>query len=145
MPARILAVDDVSHNLDLMTYLLQASGHEVIGASDGGEALRLAHHHRPDLIVLDVQLPDLDGYEVLSRLRADPELARVPVVAVTAYAMVGDRDEALAAGFDGYLAKPIDPTTLVDTLDAYLPPKQRGHTAEPAGSRRTEEPAWQPS
>src|SRR5207245_306429 len=108
MTARILAVDDVSHNLELMTYLLQASGHDVLAAASGHEAVRVAKQSHPDLVVLDVQLPDISGYRVLEELRADPELADVPVIAVTAYAMVGDRDHALAAGFDGYLSKPID-------------------------------------
>ena len=121
MSARILAVDDVLHNLDLMTYLLQAAGHQVVGATTGSEALLLAADRRPDLVVLDLQLPDLDGYEVLAQLRAQPDLADIPVIAVTAYAMVGDRDAALAAGFDGYLAKPIDPLTLARAINAYLP------------------------
>jgi CheY-like chemotaxis protein len=142
--ARILAVDDVSHNLDLMTYLLQACGHEVVGASTGAQALRLAGERRPDLIVLDVQLADMDGYEVLERLRADPDLAGVPVIAVTAYAMVGDRDHALATGFDGYLAKPIDPTSLADAVAAFLPEDRRGHPPRPT-TDATEGPAWPPS
>lgn len=133
MSSRILAVDDVSHNLELMTYLLHASGYEVIAAETGTDALRLAGEHQPDLVVLDVQLPDIDGYEVLRRLRADPVCAHMPIIAVTAYAMVGDRDAALAAGFDGYLAKPIDPMTLAEALDAYLPPERRGHQPRIAG------------
>lgn len=118
--ARILAVDDTPHNLDLITYLLTAAGHEVIGSETGEDALGLAREHRPDLVVLDVQLPGMDGYAVLERLRADPEMAHTLVVAVTAYAMVGDRAHALSAGFDGYLAKPIDPLTFADTISAYL-------------------------
>lgn len=157
MSARILAVDDVSHNLELMTYLLTASGHEVIAAATGMDALRLAAEHHPDLVVLDVQLPDIDGYEVLRRLRAAPATGQVPVIAVTAYAMVGDRDDALAAGFDGYLAKPIDPMTLADALDAFLPPERRRRppgsstsettTSVPSGSAREDEEghAWQRS
>jgi CheY-like chemotaxis protein len=140
MTARILAVDDVSHNLELMTYLLQASGHEVLAATTGADALRLAAQSHPDLIVLDVELPDIDGYEVLGRLRAEDDLAGVPVIAVTAYAMVGDRDDALAAGFDGYLSKPIDPTTLCAALDAYLPPELRGHPPRPAPLGPAERP-----
>ncbi|HJQ44019.1 MAG TPA: response regulator, partial [Jatrophihabitantaceae bacterium] len=127
----------------LMTYLLQASGHEVVAAATGSDAIRLAHECHPDLVVLDVQLPDLDGYEVLRQLRADPVLEQVPVIAVTAYAMVGDRDDALAAGFDGYLSKPIDPTTLAEALDAYLPEARRGHA--PRAGTGEEARAWQPS
>jgi CheY-like chemotaxis protein len=129
MGARILAVDDVQHNLDLMTYLLGAFGHEVYAATTGADAVRLAKMHHPHLVVLDVQLPDMDGYEVLEHLRADPLLADVPVLAVTAYAMVGDRDHALSAGFDGYLAKPIDPETLPETIDLHLPPSLRATRA----------------
>lgn len=117
---RILAVDDTPHNLDLITYLLTAAGHEVIGSQSGEDALLLAREHRPDLVVLDVQLPGMDGYEVLDELRADPDLPDTLVIAVTAYAMVGDRAHALSAGFDGYLAKPIDPLTFADTISAYL-------------------------
>lgn len=132
MSARILAVDDVLHNLELLTYLLQAAGHQVVGATTGSEALLLAADRRPDLVVLDLQLPDLDGYEVLAQLRAHPDLADIPVIAVTAYAMVGDRDAALAAGFDGYLSKPIDPMTLTGAIDTYLPRDLRsnGNAAE---------------
>jgi CheY-like chemotaxis protein len=129
--ARILMIEDTPHNLELMTYLLEASGHTVIPAMTGQRGLALARLERPDLIVLDVQLPDIDGYQVLARLRADRELPVPPVVAVTAYAMVGDRDTALAAGFDGYLSKPIDPVSFARDIDARLPSSLRGHAATP--------------
>ncbi|HLY32920.1 MAG TPA: response regulator [Jatrophihabitantaceae bacterium] len=148
MAARILAVDDVSHNLDLMTYLLEASGHEVIGAATGMEAVARAQECHPDLVVLDIQLPDISGYRVLEELRADPDLADVPVIAVTAYAMVGDRDLALAAGFDDYLSKPIDPLTLVEALETHLPEERRGHSMQPLYRPRHsvgEEVSWRPS
>jgi CheY-like chemotaxis protein len=118
--ARILAVDDTPHNLDLITYLLNAAGHHVIGADSGESALDMARVHQPDLIVLDVQLPGMDGYAVLDQIRKDPVLAPTCVIAVTAYAMVGDRADALSAGFDGYLAKPIDPLTFADTIATHL-------------------------
>lgn len=118
--ARILAVDDTPHNLDLITYLLNAAGHHVVGAENGETALDMARLHQPDLIVLDVQLPGMDGYAVLEQIRNDPALAPTRVIAVTAYAMVGDRAYALSAGFDGYLAKPIDPQTFADTIAAHL-------------------------
>ncbi|MDT4937573.1 MAG: two-component system, cell cycle response regulator [Pseudonocardiales bacterium] len=147
MSARILAVDDVSHNLELMTYLLHASGHEVFAAATGAEALRSARLYRPDLVVLDVQLPDMSGHRVLEELRADPELADIPVIAVTAYAMVGDRDHVLSTGFDGYLAKPIDPMTLGAAIDAHLPADLRGHPPQPEYAARhvASETSWQPS
>jgi CheY-like chemotaxis protein len=125
--ARILAVEDNAHNLELMTYLLQASGHSVIPAETGECGVTLARSARPDLVVLDIQLPDMDGYAVLTRLRADPDLAGLAIVAVTAYAMVGERDHAIAAGFDGYLSKPIVPSSFVQTIDTYLPESLRGH------------------
>lgn len=138
MTARILTVEDTGHNLDLMTYLLEACGHEVLPARTGAAGLARALADRPDLVVLDLQLPDIDGFQVLTALRADPSTAGLPVVAVTAYAMVGDRDHVLAAGFDGYLAKPIDPATFVRSIDAFLPPERRGHRPRP---RWRDEPA----
>ena len=118
--ATILVVEDYPDNLALMTYLLTAAGHEVRGAVSGQQTIETAREDRPDLVVLDIQLPDMDGYQVLHELRTDPRTASVPVVAVTAYAMVGDRDDALAAGFDGYLPKPITPRTFAQTIESFL-------------------------
>jgi CheY-like chemotaxis protein len=137
--ARILAVEDNPDNLELMTYLLGASGHTVIPAMTGELGVALARTERPDLVVLDIQLPDTNGYEVLSRLRADTELARLPVIAVTAYAMVGDRDDALGAGFDGYVSKPIDPTTFGRTIDTFLPAALHGHEPVAQWSQRPDQ------
>jgi CheY-like chemotaxis protein len=118
--ASILVVEDYPDNLALMTYLLSAAGHDVRGAGTGRQTVTTAHEDLPDIVVLDIQLPDMDGYQVLAELRADPRTAAIPVVAVTAYAMVGDRDDALAAGFDGYLPKPITPRTFAQTIESYL-------------------------
>src|SRR5438445_117978 len=107
MAARILVVEDNPANLELMTYLLKAFGHSPTVAHDGVDGLEAAQREQPDLILLDVQMPRMDGYEVARRLKRDPVLRAVPVVAVTALAMVGDRDRVLASGFDGYIAKPI--------------------------------------
>jgi two-component system cell cycle response regulator len=126
MSAQILVVDDTADNLTLMVYLLRAAGHETLAAATGEQALAQSAANLPDLIMLDVQLPDIDGYTVLARMREDERLAKVPVIAVTAYAMVGDRDHALAAGFDGYLAKPIDPYTFAAAVDVHLPAALRG-------------------
>ncbi len=131
--ARILVVEDTPHNLDLMTYLLTACGHVVLSATTGAAGLAVARRDTPDLIVLDVQLPDIDGFEVLRRLRADPTVSSIPVVAITAYAMSGDRDHALAAGFDGYIAKPVDLATLFRDIDEHLPEPMRGY--RPRGLR----------
>jgi two-component system, cell cycle response regulator len=126
MGARVLTIEDTPHNLELMTYLLEAGGHTVVPATNGTEGIESARSSPPDLILLDIQLPDIDGYEVLSVLRTDPGLADVPIVAVTAYAMLGDREKKLAAGFSGYLSKPIDPETFVARIEGYLAPELRG-------------------
>jgi two-component system cell cycle response regulator len=125
MPARILLIEDNPANLYLMSYLLTAFGYSPLSARDGAEGLEAARSQHLDLIICDVQLPTLDGYEVARRLKADPALKAVPLVAVTAFAMVGDRDNALAAGFDGYLPKPINPQTFVQQMQAYLRPEHR--------------------
>lgn len=125
--ARLLAIEDNAYNLELMTYLLEASGHDVIAAMTGNRGVELARAEQPALVVLDLQLSDATGYEVLGRIRACTELVDTPVVAVTAYAMVGDRDSALSAGFDGYLSKPIDPSSFARAIDTYLPLAIRGH------------------
>lgn len=119
--ARILVVEDNPINLELTTYLLRAAGHEVLAAADGVAGLAAATRERPDLIVCDIQMPGLDGYEVARALKADPALRRVPLLAVTALAMVGDRERAMAAGFDQHVSKPIDPETFIATLAALLP------------------------
>ena len=121
MPARILVIEDNPVNLELMTYLLEAWQHQVLVARDGAEGLALARGQRPDLIVCDIQMAGMDGYEVARRLRADPVLGRVPLVAVTAYAMVGDNERALAAGFDMHVPKPIDPAGFMAALQPLLP------------------------
>jgi CheY-like chemotaxis protein len=109
MGARVLIIEDNSANLGLMTYLLSAFGHTVFGAEDGHRGLEAARREHPDLIICDVQLPDVDGYQVARWLKSEAEMRTIPLVAITALAMVGDRDRVLGAGFDGYLAKPINP------------------------------------
>ena len=98
----------------LVTYLLQGFGHSTMTADDGNRGLETARRERPDLIVCDIHLPGTDGYEVVRQLKADARLSAIPVVAVTALAMVGDRATGLASGFDGYIAKPIDPEKFVE-------------------------------
>jgi two-component system cell cycle response regulator len=120
MPARILVIEDNPANLELMMYLLRAFGHTAYAAKDGEEGLQKAASERPDLIICDIQLPKIDGNEVVRQLKSDPETQGIPVIAVTALAMVGDRDRVLQAGFDGYLAKPIDPEAFIKQLDPYL-------------------------
>jgi two-component system cell cycle response regulator len=131
--ARILVIEDNPENLELMTYLLRAFGHETMTSESGKPGVDIARLERPDLIACDVQLPDMDGYEVVRRLKAIPTLSDVPVVAVTALAMSGDREKGLAQGFDGYISKPIDPERFVALLEAFLPEAKRGRvpTAQP--------------
>jgi len=121
MCARVLVVDDDPVNADLLGYLLQAFGHDAALTLGGEEALLAAGAQVPDLVLCDIQMPEVDGYEVLRRLRADRRFDRTQIVGVTALAMVGDREKVLAAGFDGYLAKPITPETFVGEIEKYLP------------------------
>ena len=119
--ARVLVVEDQKENLDLMAYLLRAFGHDVITAGDGAEGLEAARRERPELMVIDIQMPVMNGLELVAAVKADGVLAPIPTVGVTAFAMVGDRDRILAAGFDGYLSKPIDPMSFVAELERFLP------------------------
>jgi two-component system, cell cycle response regulator DivK len=118
--SRMLLIEDNEQNQYLVTFLLEKHGYEIVVASDGLAGIALAEQETPSLILLDIQLPMMDGYAVARQLRANPALAHVPVVAVTSYAMPGDREKALAAGCDGYLEKPINPETFVSQVEGYL-------------------------
>lgn len=124
--ALILVIEDNEVNLELMTYLLQAHGHRTLAARNGLEGLSLARRERPDLVVCDIQMPGLGGYGVAAALRGEPGTATIPLVAVTAAAMVGDRERALAAGFDAHVAKPIEPADFVRRLEPFLEPGDGG-------------------
>jgi two-component system cell cycle response regulator len=121
---RILVIEDNEANLELMTYLLTAFGHTPLPARDGIEGILKARTEAPDLILCDIQLPRMDGYEILRRLRADETCRGIPTVAVTAFAMVGDRDQILASGFDGYLSKPIDTELFVQQIESFRGERQ---------------------
>ncbi len=108
MPAKILIVEDYPNNRQLLKDVLEHHGYTVLESANGADGLKIAKADRPDLILLDIQMPFLDGYEVLRRLREDPELADIKVVAVTSFAMKGDREKAFAAGFSGHWTKPLD-------------------------------------
>jgi two-component system cell cycle response regulator len=142
MAPRTLVVEDNPTNLYLMRYLLEASGHTVFTASDGRECLDRAIHHLPDLIVCDVQIPEMGGLEVARWLKSHPLLREIPLIAVTALAMIGDREKVLAAGFDGYISKPINPESFVQQIDPFLRLK-RAPTPAPVPSSR--EPARPPA
>lgn len=121
MKARILYIEDNESNMYLVSFLLEARGHAVLQAWDGRQGVERALQARPDLVLLDIQLPVMDGYETARRLRAEPSLAGLPIVALTSYAMTGDREKALEAGCDGYLEKPINPETFIASIERYLP------------------------
>ncbi|MBL0892005.1 MAG: response regulator [Gemmatimonadaceae bacterium] len=116
MSSRILMIEDNEQNRYLATFLLERNGFQVESAVDGAAGLRAAASNPPDIILLDIQLPKMDGHAVARALRELRELDRTPIIAVTSYAMVGDREKSLAAGCDGYIEKPIDPETFVDTI-----------------------------
>lgn len=116
----IILIEDNEQNRYLLTFLLEARGYAVTPAADGPLGIELADRVRPQLILLDIQLPTLDGYAVARALRENPALQSTPIVAVTSYAMSGDREKALAAGCNGYIEKPINPETFVSEIEAYL-------------------------
>ena len=120
-PPSVLLVEDNPRNLKLARDVLQHAGFAVTAVTTGEEALPAARQHRPDVILMDLQLPGIDGHAALGRLRADPETAAIPVVAVSAFAMKADRDRALEAGFDAYLDKPISIRALPDQVRRHLP------------------------
>lgn len=123
MNATILLIEDNPQNRYLTTFLLERRGHKVIQAETGPKGLALAGSERPDLILLDIQLPGMDGHSVARALKSDPELRAIPIVAVTSYAMAGDRDKCLEAGAEGYIEKPIDPETFVTEIERYIGPR----------------------
>jgi two-component system cell cycle response regulator DivK len=121
MSQTILVVEDEEMNRDMITQRLELRGYRVVGAVDGLEGFAMARAQAPDLILLDVNLPEIDGWEVARRLKAEAVTRHIPVVALTAHAMAGDRDKALEAGCDGYETKPVDFPRLLSTMEALLP------------------------
>lgn len=121
MCARVLVIDDDPVNVELIAYLLRAFGHDPVLALGGEPAMDEATKRVPDLVLCDIQMPGIDGFEVLRQLRGDPRFAATAIVGVTALAMVGDREKILRAGFDGYFTKPITPETFVDDIEKFLP------------------------
>ncbi|MEX0738887.1 MAG: response regulator [Pseudohongiella sp.] len=121
MNKTILLIEDNEQNRYLTTFLLERHGYKVISAADGMRGLELARNEAPAIILLDIQLPTMDGYAVAQALRAFDHLSQVPIVAVTSYAMVGDREKTLSAGCNGYIEKPINPDTFVSEIEQFLP------------------------
>ena len=123
MPARILVIEDDPASRELLRYLLATAGYDALVATDGGIGARMALEVDPDMVLCDLQMPVMNGYEVLRHLHQAARWRRIPVIAVTAFSMPGDCETALAAGFDGYFTKPITPETFVGEVEAFLPPE----------------------
>ena len=136
MKLKILLIEDHEQNRYLATFLLEKHGYAVVSASDGPAGIELARTVKPALILLDIQLPLMDGYTVARELRSELALRNVPIIAVTSYAMVGDREKSLAAGCNGYLEKPINPDTFVTEIERFLPPNQKGEQHDPSPDSR---------
>jgi two-component system, cell cycle response regulator DivK len=121
MSKRILVVEDQEDNRRILRDLLTSAGYEIIQAENGQEALAAAARERPDLILMDIQLPLLDGYEATRRIKADPDLRAIPIIVVTSYALSGDEGKARAAGCDAYVTKPYSPRVLLAKIREYVP------------------------
>ena len=117
---RILVVEDNDNNLYLIRFILEKNGFEVIEARDGLSGVELAVKEKPDLILMDIQLPDINGLEATKKIRASEADGDVPIIALTSYAMTGDRERALAAGCTSYIEKPINPETIMSEIKKYL-------------------------
>lgn len=120
MAKTVLIVEDNELNMRLFNDLLEAFSYRTVKTRDGRQALALAREHKPDLIVMDIQLPEISGLDITERLKQDPALKLIPVVAVTAFAMRGDEQKILAAGCDAYLSKPISVTTFLETIRRFI-------------------------
>jgi len=116
----VLIVEDNENNLYMMRFIIGKLGHAVLEARDGASGVAVARDKKPDLILMDIQLPVMDGYTATRSIRKEEALARIPIIAVTSYAMVGDREKAIAAGCTAYVEKPIDPAAFIKVLEKYL-------------------------
>ena len=130
MRVKILIIEDNEQNMYMLTYLLQKADFDVIQAFNGMIGIDAARENTPDVILLDIQLPGMDGYDVASKLRAIAGLQHTPIIAVTSYAMPGDKERAIASGASGYIEKPINPDTFITQMESFLPDtlKQKGIT-----------------
>jgi two-component system cell cycle response regulator DivK len=120
MPKKILIVEDNELNMKLFNDLLQAHGYETVQTMDGRDVMQLTRTHKPDLIIMDIQLPEISGLEVTKMLKADDKLKGIPVIAVTAFAMKGDEEKIREGGCEGYIAKPISVPSFLETISKFL-------------------------
>ncbi len=134
---KVLIAEDNAVNRELLRELLEARGYRVVEACDGQEALHLIEQAQPDVLLLDIGMPVLDGFAVVRKIRENPRLATLPVLAVTAYAMQGDREKILNSGFDGYLSKPINAVALAEALEPLLSKRHGNQSYESQASEKT--------
>ena len=120
MKSRIVVIEDNPDNLELITYLLSKRGYVTLSAQDGVEGLALVRKEKPDLIICDIDLPKMNGYEIAQQLKSDPEFNLIPLLAVTAYSMIGDREKILEKGFNGYISKPIESEDFVNKVEEFM-------------------------
>jgi two-component system, cell cycle response regulator DivK len=120
MKQKILIIEDNEQNMYMLTYLLESNNYEVFQSFNGNDGIALAKKIRPDVILLDIQLPEMDGYAVARDLRKNEELLQTPIIAVTSYAMTGDKEKALESGATGYIEKPIDPDTFISQMKVFI-------------------------
>ena len=120
MSKKILVVEDTEDNRQILRDLLSMAGYEMVEAHDGAEGVAKAAEHKPDLILMDIQMPVMDGYEATRRIKADPALKSIPIIVVTSYALSGDEEKARRAGCDDYVAKPFSPRALLAKIKAYV-------------------------
>ncbi|PYX05957.1 MAG: response regulator [Acidobacteria bacterium] len=135
--SKVLIAEDNAVNRELLRELLEARGYTVVEACDGQAALHMIEQTQPDLLLLDIGMPVMDGFGVMRKIRENPRLATLPVLAVTAYAMQGDREKILNSGFNGYLSKPVNARSLAQELDRLLI-KQEGPSTSPDQSRESQ-------
>ncbi len=121
MKLKVLVIEDNKQNMYMITYLLESYSYEVIQSFNGIDGIQRAKEEKPDIILLDIQLPEMDGYAIASELMKHDELKNIPIIAVTSYAMMGDKEKAMEAGAIGYIEKPIDPDIFVSQMEAFLP------------------------
>jgi CheY-like chemotaxis protein len=121
MGKKVLIIEDNEQNMYMLTYLLESESYEIIQAFSGTTGIIAAINTKPDIILLDIQLPEMDGYTVALKLKENEELKKIPIIAVTSYAMPGDKEKAIESGAIGYIEKPINPDTFIAQMESFLP------------------------